>query len=127
MAGLPEAQSQIVILDNTHTGCSYSVKVYYATGTCLPGHEWVCTGEEHDVTYAIDGWGAFQWSLPEGTGVCGYDIYYLGGAFVTSEDCSQYPYTINFGPYTDCQGKPRYIDMNSNCQGGVNTGTVKWY
>ena len=69
---------------------------------------------------------AVNYSLPPGTGACGYEIYDWNGAFLTSCFWTTPPTSCYYGPYYDCHDRERTIDMNSTCGTGGVIGTVKW-
>ena len=122
------AKAQVVYLDNTHTGCDYKVKVYYATGNCDTNHNfWICSGTQSFVVLTVGAGASVTCSLPPHTGACAYDIFKWDGSFLTSCNTSSWPYYCNQYAYTDCEPEHRYIDMNSACDSGGNTGTVKFY
>ena len=123
--------AQNVSLDNTGTACSYSVKVYYATGFCDSNCAcWRCTGAQSNTTYSIAGNASHSYILPAHTNVCKYEIYDASNNLVTTCDCSAASGgSCTFGPYTDCHGDKIYIDMNSGCTIGTDNGSggVRWH
>ena len=120
------ASAQNVYLDNSRTNCEHKVKVFYGQGGCHEGHHWICSGAQSWVMLTVSPGNTVYYSLPPQTGVCGYEIYDWNGAFLTSCIWTTIPTSCNFGPYEDCSPRERTIDMNSACENGVNTGTVKW-